>query len=105
MEPLFDKVVELQAFNFIKIKMKHRFFLVKFPKFLRTPFFAQRSAEKCTESTPNVVVALTHNNYRVHFSFQPGTSQLVLVRPNLNHNLYTMSNNNCLASNCLDKSS
>ena len=50
-----------------------------------------------------IVVALTRSNYYADFSFQPGTSQLVLVRQNLHHKLYTMSRHKILASNCLDK--
>ena len=34
----FNKVAELRAFNFIK-KLQRSCFLVKFAKFLRTPFF------------------------------------------------------------------
>ena len=37
LESLFDEVASLQACNFIKKRLQHRFFLVKFAKLLRTP--------------------------------------------------------------------
>ena len=37
MESLFDKVVSFQAWNFIKKRLQHRCFPVKFAKFSRTP--------------------------------------------------------------------
>ena len=39
LESLFDKVVGLQACNFIKKKIQHKSFSVKLAKFLRTPIF------------------------------------------------------------------
>ena len=39
--PLCNKVASLQACNFIKKRLQHRCFPLKFAKFLRTPFFAE----------------------------------------------------------------
>ena len=38
LESVFNKVAGLQACNFIKKRLQHRCFPVKFVKFLRTPF-------------------------------------------------------------------
>ena len=38
MESLFNKVADLQAPNFMKKRLQHRLFAVKFVKFLRTSF-------------------------------------------------------------------
>ena len=35
----FNKVVIVKAFSFIKKRLQHRYFRVKFPKFIRTPFW------------------------------------------------------------------
>ena len=40
-EFLFNKVADLRACNFIKKRLQHRYFPVKFAKFLRTPFFTE----------------------------------------------------------------
>ena len=37
----FDKVAGLKVWNFIKNRLQHRRFPVKFVKFLRTPFFTE----------------------------------------------------------------
>ena len=39
LESLFNKVAGLQADCFIKKRLQHRYFLVDFAKFLKTPFF------------------------------------------------------------------
>ena len=39
LESLFKKAAGLQACNFIKKKLQHRFFPAKFTKFLRTPIW------------------------------------------------------------------
>ena len=39
------KLPDLQAFNFIKMKLQHRFFLVKFAKFLSAPFLQNTSVQ------------------------------------------------------------
>ena len=41
LEFVFNKVTSLQASNFVKKRLQHRCFAVKFAKFLRTPFFAE----------------------------------------------------------------
>ena len=41
LKSLFNKVADLKAYNFIKRKLQHRRFPVKFAKFLRTPFFTE----------------------------------------------------------------
>ena len=41
LESLFIKVAGPQACNFIKKRLQHRFFPVKFAKFLRTPSFTE----------------------------------------------------------------
>ena len=38
---LFNKYAGLKACNFIKKRLQHRYFPVKFAKFLRTPFFTE----------------------------------------------------------------
>ena len=43
LESLFTKVASPQACNFIKKKMQHRCFTVKFAKFLRAPFLQNTS--------------------------------------------------------------
>ena len=40
-EVFFNKIAGLQACNFIKKRLQHRCFPVKFTKFLRTPFFTE----------------------------------------------------------------
>ena len=42
LESLFNKVAGLKACNSIKKRFQHRCFPVKFPKFLRTHFFAKQ---------------------------------------------------------------
>ena len=41
LESLFNKYAGLKACNFIKKRLQHRFFPVKFAKILRTPFFTE----------------------------------------------------------------
>ena len=41
LKSLFDKVVGLKACNFIKRRLQHKFFPMKFAKFLRKPFFIE----------------------------------------------------------------
>ena len=41
LESLFNKYAGLKACNFIKKRLQHRFFPVKFAKFLRTPFLTE----------------------------------------------------------------
>ena len=41
LEPLFNKVAGLKACNFVKKRLQHRCFPLKFIKFLRTHFFRE----------------------------------------------------------------
>ena len=41
LEPLFDKVAGSQTYNFIKKRLQHRCFPVKYAKYLGTPFFTE----------------------------------------------------------------
>ena len=41
LESVFNKVASLQADCFIKKRLQHRYFLVDFAKFLKTPFFTK----------------------------------------------------------------
>ena len=41
LESLFNKVAGLKACSFIKTRLQHKCFPVKFAKFLRTPFFTE----------------------------------------------------------------
>ena len=43
MEPLFNKVEAHQTCGFIKKRLQHRFFLVNFGKFIRTPILKKIS--------------------------------------------------------------
>ena len=43
MEPLFNKVEGHQTCGFIKKRLQHRFFLVNFEKFIRTPILKKIS--------------------------------------------------------------
>ena len=43
LESLFTKVTGLNACNFIKKRLRHRCFPVKFPRILRTSFFKETS--------------------------------------------------------------
>ena len=41
LESPFNKVMDMQACNFVKKRLQHRCFSMKFVKFLRAPFFKE----------------------------------------------------------------
>ena len=51
LKSLFNKVADQKACNFVKKKLQHRCFPVKFAKFLRTPFFTEHLCVAASEYT------------------------------------------------------
>ena len=79
LESVFNKVAGLQAYNFVKKRLQHRCYLVKFAKFLRTLFFTEHlftvTASVCFENLGKILVRnssenpmLTGNNFTETFN-------------------------------------
>ena len=80
LDSLFKKAAGLQAYNFIKKRHQHRYFLANIRKFLRTPILKKTSANGCL-STLNFFVILCHplfliHDHRYHSVFFPPLWQL-----------------------------
>ena len=70
LESLLNKAAGLQACNFIKRRLQHRHFPVKFGKFLRTPIF-----EKYLRTTASVL------SFSWHLCWSPFLIKLQVFRP------------------------
>ena len=79
LESVFNKVAGLQACKFVKKRLQHRCYLVKFAKFLRTLFFTEHlftvTASVCFENLGKILVRnssenpmLTGNNFTENFN-------------------------------------
>ena len=53
LESLFNKVADLQVYNFIDKKLQHRSFPGKLAKFLRTPFLHRADLVAASPVAPN----------------------------------------------------
>ena len=72
-ESVFNKVAGLQACNFVKKRLQHRCYLVKFSKFLRTLFFTEHlltvTVSVCSENLAKIIVRmLAGNNFTENFA-------------------------------------
>ena len=60
LESVFNKVAGLQTYNFVKKRLQHRCYLLKFAKFLRTLFFTEHlftvTASVCFENLGKILV-------------------------------------------------
>ena len=60
LESLIKKVADLKAWNFIKKRLQHKYFPVKFVKFLRTPFFYRTPPVAASDNAEDVITTDCH---------------------------------------------
>ena len=84
---LFDKVASLKAYNFIKNRIQHRCFPIKFANFLRTPYFTKHfqwlllkimNSNNCLRDLPIFVSRFFHQFfYKNSLTILPSASTVV----------------------------
>ena len=65
LEPLFDKVSDFQGCSFVIRRLQHRYFPVKFAKFIKTPFLPQEHLQwpAATEAFYKDFVDISYENF------------------------------------------
>ena len=80
MECLFNQVPGLKTFYFIKGRLQHKCFPVKFVKFLRTPFFYRTHAVAASGNMSfNFLFIAYENNKWCHFVVSIGSPAFIYV--------------------------
>ena len=64
----FNKVADQKACNFVKKKLRHRCFPVKFAKFFRTPFFTEHLCVAASEYTVFHSFTLALEQNRINYN-------------------------------------
>ena len=77
LESLFNKYAGLKACNFIKKRLQHKFFPVKFAKFLRTPPLQNTSRGCLWKYLMNSLFIAFENNEWCHFVVCMGPPALI----------------------------
>ena len=78
----FDKYAGLKACNFIKKRLQHTFFPVKFAKFLRTPFFTEHVLWLLLEISPELSLYYIWEQWMVSCrgAYRPSSAYFILLR-------------------------
>ena len=78
----FNKYAGLKACNFIKKRLQHRFFPVKFPKFLRTPFFTEHVRWLLLKISHELSLYCIWEQWIVSFrgTYGPSSAYFILLR-------------------------